>query len=96
MTSPPPVVELTGISMEFPGVKALQDVDFRLLPGEVHALMGENGAGKSTLIKVLTRVYDRTAGSVRLDGREVARQPGAMGAADIVRWTRAQLEPGPS
>lgn len=72
MTSPPPVVELTGISMEFPGVKALQDVDFRLRPGEVHALMGENGAGKSTLIKVLTGVYHRTAGSVRLDGREVA------------------------
>ncbi|HEY0697087.1 MAG TPA: sugar ABC transporter ATP-binding protein [Micromonospora sp.] len=68
----PPVVRMRGISMEFPGVKALQEVDFRLLPGEVHALMGENGAGKSTLIKALTGVYPPTAGVTTLDGREVS------------------------
>ncbi|WP_019819663.1 sugar ABC transporter ATP-binding protein [Saccharomonospora saliphila] len=67
-----PVVDMRGISIEFPGVKALQDVDFRLLPGEVHALMGENGAGKSTLIKALTGVHALDAGRVLLDGTPVS------------------------
>jgi simple sugar transport system ATP-binding protein len=66
------VVEMRGISMVFPGVTALDDVDFRLVPGEVHALMGENGAGKSTLIKVLTGVYTATAGRITLAGKQVA------------------------
>lgn len=66
-----PCVEMTGISIEFPGVKALQNVDFRLLPGEVHALMGENGAGKSTLIKALTGIYTVDSGTIRVDGTEV-------------------------
>jgi galactofuranose transport system ATP-binding protein len=66
-----PILSMTGISKQFPGVRALDDVDFRLFPGEVHALLGENGAGKSTLIKVLTGVYDIDAGSVVLDGAAV-------------------------
>ena len=66
-----PILTMTGISKEFPGVKALIDVDFRLFPGEVHALMGENGAGKSTLIKVLTGVYDIDQGEILLDGSPV-------------------------
>ncbi|HKT05334.1 MAG TPA: sugar ABC transporter ATP-binding protein [Rugosimonospora sp.] len=71
MAQQPPVLEMTGISKEFPGVRALSNVDFRLFPGEIHALLGENGAGKSTLIKVLTGVYDHDAGSIRLDGEPV-------------------------
>jgi galactofuranose transport system ATP-binding protein len=65
-----PAVEMTGISVEFPGVKALDDVDLRLFPGEVHALMGENGAGKSTLIKALTGVYRVSGGTIVVGGRE--------------------------
>ncbi|MBT2451452.1 sugar ABC transporter ATP-binding protein [Streptomyces sp. ISL-43] len=64
-----PVLEVHGIRKEFPGVVALDGVDFRLFPGEVHALMGENGAGKSTLIKVLTGVYESGGGEVVLSGR---------------------------
>jgi monosaccharide-transporting ATPase len=67
----PPVLEMTGIRKTFPGVVALDGVDFRLLPGEVHALMGENGAGKSTLIKVLTGVYGIDGGEIRLAGAPV-------------------------
>ena len=68
MTHTAPVVEMRGISIEFPGVKALDAVDFRLLPGEIHALMGENGAGKSTLIKALTGVYTIDAGEILIGG----------------------------
>ncbi|GAA2720221.1 sugar ABC transporter ATP-binding protein [Cellulomonas aerilata] len=68
MTTPSPAVEMTGISIEFPGVKALDGVNFRLFPGEVHSLMGENGAGKSTLIKALTGVYGIDSGRITVFG----------------------------
>jgi simple sugar transport system ATP-binding protein len=71
MTGQDPVLTMTAVDISFPGVRALDAVDFRLFPGEVHALMGENGAGKSTLIKVLTGVYGADAGTVRLAGEEV-------------------------
>ncbi|WP_295995949.1 sugar ABC transporter ATP-binding protein [Rugamonas sp.] len=70
-TSPAPVLELSGIHKQFPGVKALSDVGLRLYPGEVHTLMGQNGAGKSTLIKVLTGVYAPDSGAIVLDGRAI-------------------------
>ncbi|MER6828116.1 sugar ABC transporter ATP-binding protein [Streptosporangium sp. NPDC000563] len=72
MDQPAPIVRMSGIGKRFPGVKALDDVGFRLLPGEVHALMGENGAGKSTLIKVLTGVYGVDEGEIELAGKPVA------------------------
>ncbi|MFC4828815.1 sugar ABC transporter ATP-binding protein [Agromyces aurantiacus] len=63
---------MRGISIGFPGVKALDGVDFRMFPGEVHSLMGENGAGKSTLIKALTGVYGIDAGTITLAGEQVS------------------------
>ena len=63
---------MRGICKSFPGVRALQKVDFTLRKGEIHALMGENGAGKSTLIKVLTGVYEKDAGEIHVDGVEGA------------------------
>lgn len=62
------VLTMRGITMTFPGVKALDKVDFTLRKGEIHALMGENGAGKSTLIKCLTGINDFEAGEIRVDG----------------------------
>ena len=66
------VLTMRGICKSFPGVKALNDVDFTLRKGTTHALMGENGAGKSTLIKVLTGIYPMDAGEIRIDGTEGA------------------------
>ena len=66
-----PVLHARGISKFFPGTIALDDVELRLMPGEVHALLGENGAGKSTLIKCLTGAYRRDAGTMLMDGQEI-------------------------
>jgi simple sugar transport system ATP-binding protein len=65
------LVSMTGISKSFPGVVALEDVDFTLRRGEIHALMGENGAGKSTLIKILTGAEHPDRGVIELGGRAV-------------------------
>ena len=70
-TGDTPLLAVRGASKEFPGVRALDGVDFTLRRGEIHALMGENGAGKSTLIKVLTGVYRRDGGEVFLEGRSI-------------------------
>ncbi|WP_295978467.1 sugar ABC transporter ATP-binding protein [uncultured Variovorax sp.] len=66
-----PIVTIRDLSKSFAGVRALDRAQFELLPGEVHALMGENGAGKSTLMKVLAGVYRKDSGEVLLDGRPV-------------------------
>jgi len=73
------VLEARGLTRRFTGVLALSGVDFRLLKGEVHALMGQNGAGKSTLIKVLTGVYPADAGELTLNGEAI--HPGSPAAA---------------
>ncbi|WP_247827198.1 sugar ABC transporter ATP-binding protein [Arthrobacter antioxidans] len=79
-----PVVDMQGISIAFPGVKALDGVDFRLFPGEVHALLGENGAGKSTLIKALTGVYAVDDGTITVLGaRKSFGTPAEAQAAGI-------------
>jgi len=67
----PLMLRMEGIVKDFPGVRALDRVDFDLEPGEVHVLLGENGAGKSTLIKILAGLYAKDAGRILLDGREV-------------------------
>lgn len=66
-----PLLEMNGISKSFPGVRALQDVQFEVRSGEVHALVGENGAGKSTLMRILGGIHQRDAGEVRVRGRPV-------------------------
>jgi monosaccharide-transporting ATPase len=65
------LLSMRGIEKAFPGVQALEGVDFDLAPGEIHALVGENGAGKSTLIRVLTGVERPDAGTITLDGQEL-------------------------
>lgn len=65
-------LEMKRISIEFPGVKALTDVDFHTLAGRAHALIGANGAGKSTLMKVLSGAYNHYTGDIWLDGKQAA------------------------
>ncbi|MFR8287145.1 MAG: sugar ABC transporter ATP-binding protein [Christensenellaceae bacterium] len=77
------VLEAKGIMKTFPGVKALQDVDFALEPQEIHALMGENGAGKSTLVKVLTGVYQADGGTITLGDKVLQRIETTKQAFDL-------------
>ncbi len=77
------VLEANGIMKTFPGVKALQDVDFALEPQEIHALMGENGAGKSTLVKVLTGVYQADGGTITIGDKVLQRIETTKQAFDL-------------
>lgn len=81
------IIVMKGISKSFPGVQALNNVDFTLRSGEIHALMGGNGAGKSTLIKVITGVEKQDQGTILLDGKEVSikspQQAQAMGISTV-------------
>ena len=65
------LLEMTGVSKSFPGVKALDNVNLKVRPHSIHALMGENGAGKSTLLKCLFGIYSKDAGSILFQGQEV-------------------------
>jgi ABC-type sugar transport system ATPase subunit len=80
-----PVLRLRGITKTFPGVKALEDIEFELKRGEVHALMGENGAGKSTFVKILSGVHPADRGTMELEGDAVTiGSPAAAQALGIV------------
>jgi ribose transport system ATP-binding protein len=76
-----PLIKITHLSKSFPGVKALNDCQFELVAGEVHALMGENGAGKSTMMKVIAGVYQKDEGEMLLDGLPVDIQSPAHAQA---------------
>ena len=65
-----PLIRMEGITKDFPGVRALDNISFDILPGEVHVLIGENGAGKSTLMKILSGVYTPTSGKIICNGHE--------------------------
>ncbi|NLF74751.1 MAG: sugar ABC transporter ATP-binding protein, partial [Chloroflexi bacterium] len=78
-TQSPDLLEMEGITKRFSNVVALDQVDFRVRHGEVHALIGENGAGKSTLIKILSGAYHADSGLLSLDGKRVTQHsPAAM------------------
>jgi len=78
----PPLLSLRNVGKTFPGVVALDNVDFTLRAAEIHALLGENGAGKSTLIKVMTGVYSRDSGEQLLEGRPI--RPANTGEAQAL------------
>jgi ribose transport system ATP-binding protein len=86
------VLEMHGIRKVFPGVVALDDVDFELRPGEVHALIGENGAGKSTLIKIISGLYRRDAGTMVIDGEEVDFRSPADAIARRIKVVYQELD----
>lgn len=65
------LLEMMHINKSFPGVKALDNVNLRVRPHSVHALMGENGAGKSTLLKCLFGIYKKDSGSILFQGQEI-------------------------
>src|ERR671912_1616494 len=77
-----PVLELSGVSKSFGAVQALYEVDFRVAPGQVMALVGDNGAGKSTLIKCIAGIHPADSGEVRFEGRPVNIH-GPKDAADL-------------
>ena len=71
MASTPPFLRLTGLSKSFGGVRALENIDWEVQPGEIHCLVGENGCGKSTLIKAVAGVHPPTSGAIEIAGQDV-------------------------
>jgi ribose transport system ATP-binding protein len=91
MTEPVPLLQMTGISKSFGGVDALREVDFTLMPGQIHGLVGENGAGKSTLMKIIAGVHHEFRGSMRLEGQEVRFRSAADALAAGVGMVHQEL-----
>ncbi len=91
-----PIVELSGVTVSFPGTEALSRVDLRLFPGEVHAILGENGAGKSTVIRTLNGVARIRAGTIRVDGlvRQIRSPADSQTLGIQTVFQDVQLQPG--
>ena len=90
MSNPALLLEVRGLSKSYPGVRALDNVDFDVMRGEVHCLAGENGAGKSTLIEIIGGSYQKDSGTICISGKEVTRTRGCRPAT---RWS-APSTPG--
>ena len=90
------ILEMENITKEFPGVKALDSVRFRIFPGEVMALLGENGAGKSTLMKILCGAYDHDLGTITMNGKEltISSPKNAMDQGIAIIHQELNLIPG--
>jgi ribose transport system ATP-binding protein len=91
MSDATPALRLEGIVKTFPGVRALDGVSFSVMPGEVHALMGENGAGKSTLMKVLGGIYQPDAGRIFIEERETVMKGPLEAKANGVMFIHQEL-----
>src|ERR1700757_863701 len=92
------MLEVSNLSKSFGGLKALSDLSFSVSPGEIFGLIGPNGSGKTTTINVLTGVYRASSGTVRLNGRNVAREkPATIVRAGMTRtFQNLRLFPGQS
>lgn len=93
---PAPLLEMRGVHKTFPGVVALDSVDFVLLPGEVHALIGENGAGKSTMIKIISGLYRADRGEMLVEGQAVDFRSPADSIARHIKVVYQELDLVPS
>src|SRR5688572_14065351 len=87
-----PLLQMTDIRKEFPGVVALNDVSFELLPGEVHAIIGENGAGKSTLIKIISGLHRPDSGQMLVSGEPVVFRSPADSIARRIKVVYQELD----
>ncbi len=90
------LLEMTGVNKSFPGVKALDNVNLKVRPHSIHALMGENGAGKSTLLKCLFGIYQKDSGSILFQGKEIRLPFSERSAGERYLDGTPGIKPGPA